>query len=684
MKLRKNNGHPAYGLFKENDPNAATLRARYYKDGSEILLFSDRGKGYNDKVIEDETQPHPTLTTNPQSVFYDIKNNPLIKRNDPNRNSIEYLSNETAPTLTSAMGMGGGHVPLVFQWRRSYIRENKENISPCLVNGKEHVAFVKSHNKNPRKLTPRECARLQGFSDDFKIVVSDTQAYKQFGNAVAVPVIREITRKIYENQQWKSGFARYDPMVEGVFFSETEARKLGMEHEVSGLRLCGSYVYPYVHVANQGKTKTGETGKKKDNTSREPILLHHDGLVNNDLQEPDMSMMSLEIAKTLGKMAVVLATSGAAAGAAGANLSMAEGFGKSLVSATKDYNTEMENRVYENSGKTYGPKPIDAIRLAIAEKVSGDIIGEAKDQKDEAQKKFDKEIEVRSSRSYENRWRMKMNSRILNRYFNFEGEEEIQMKPGFGMERGKFREIMIDFSKDLYEGYTQKFDFVIADRKGFSEIKEYTTRETHVETNKKKVSGSAPWKDERGNEIIGGGGEPSHEYLERNLRDTSLRKKGKHYPAEDCQISGKIGDKECSHEETRDNKTGSLAFGVGSRCNILIGRFLRGIPDEEIIHTKPDEAEWIMERDEETNMSRQTNPLNIKHTVTMEGISGLEGWGDMPPDTFGGSNDGAGAGIGNQEFFRNVISTGGVTLPETNPLSIQTQMSQREIKPDFA
>jgi len=49
---------------------------------------------------------------------------------------------------------------------------------------------------NPRKLTPRECARLQGFPEKFIIPVSDTQAYKQFGNSVAVPVIREVARKI--------------------------------------------------------------------------------------------------------------------------------------------------------------------------------------------------------------------------------------------------------------------------------------------------------------------------------------------------------------------------------------------------------------------------------------------------------------------------------------------------------
>lgn len=50
----------------------------------------------------------------------------------------------------------------------------------------------------PRKLTPRECARLQGFPEEFIIPVSDMQAYKQFGNSVAVPVIRAIACKIRE------------------------------------------------------------------------------------------------------------------------------------------------------------------------------------------------------------------------------------------------------------------------------------------------------------------------------------------------------------------------------------------------------------------------------------------------------------------------------------------------------
>lgn len=56
--------------------------------------------------------------------------------------------------------------------------------------------LIDQPRKNPRKITPREAARLQGYPENFIIPVSDTQAYKQFGNSVAVPVIRSLARSI--------------------------------------------------------------------------------------------------------------------------------------------------------------------------------------------------------------------------------------------------------------------------------------------------------------------------------------------------------------------------------------------------------------------------------------------------------------------------------------------------------
>nr|DAQ88131.1 MAG TPA: Cytosine specific methyltransferase [Caudoviricetes sp.] len=57
-------------------------------------------------------------------------------------------------------------------------------------------ALIEQKNKNPRMLTPRECARLQGFPEDFIIPVSNAQAYKQFGNSVCVNVIDAVAKKM--------------------------------------------------------------------------------------------------------------------------------------------------------------------------------------------------------------------------------------------------------------------------------------------------------------------------------------------------------------------------------------------------------------------------------------------------------------------------------------------------------
>lgn len=60
------------------------------------------------------------------------------------------------------------------------------------------ILLSQGHTKNPRRLTPRECARLMGYPTDFKIPVSDTQAYKQFGNSVVVPVVQKIAKQVVD------------------------------------------------------------------------------------------------------------------------------------------------------------------------------------------------------------------------------------------------------------------------------------------------------------------------------------------------------------------------------------------------------------------------------------------------------------------------------------------------------
>lgn len=56
--------------------------------------------------------------------------------------------------------------------------------------------LIPQDGNNPRRLTPRECARLQGFPDSFVIPVSDTQAYRQFGNSVVVPLMANVAKLV--------------------------------------------------------------------------------------------------------------------------------------------------------------------------------------------------------------------------------------------------------------------------------------------------------------------------------------------------------------------------------------------------------------------------------------------------------------------------------------------------------
>lgn len=85
-------------------------------------------------------------------------------------------------------------------WGFGYSLFNEDSVYTSTISARYYKdgseILVMQKDKNPRKLTPREASRLQGFPQDFIIPVSDTQAYKQFGNSVAVNVIREIAKEM--------------------------------------------------------------------------------------------------------------------------------------------------------------------------------------------------------------------------------------------------------------------------------------------------------------------------------------------------------------------------------------------------------------------------------------------------------------------------------------------------------
>ncbi len=88
-----------------------------------------------------------------------------------------------------------------YQYRRNYVRENKSGVCPTLTAsmgiGGHNVPLIRDA-KGIRKLTPRECARLQGFPESFLLPKdqADLHLYKQIGNSVTVPVIARIAENI--------------------------------------------------------------------------------------------------------------------------------------------------------------------------------------------------------------------------------------------------------------------------------------------------------------------------------------------------------------------------------------------------------------------------------------------------------------------------------------------------------
>ena len=153
-----------------------------------IVGFDRRryGKGYQFSFDVDQFKPerHPVLR--------DILQEQVDEKYTLTDKLWAYLQNYAAKHKAKGNGFGYGMPDLDGIARTLSARYYKDG-SEILINpGK---------GKNPRRLTPRECARLQGYPDTFKITVSDTRAYKQFGNSVVVPLVTAIATLIVDKME---------------------------------------------------------------------------------------------------------------------------------------------------------------------------------------------------------------------------------------------------------------------------------------------------------------------------------------------------------------------------------------------------------------------------------------------------------------------------------------------------
>lgn len=128
----------------------------------------------------------PSKKVSPKPKISDILIDKVDERYTLTDNLWKYLQNYAAKHRAKGNGFGYGIANLNGVTRTLSARYYKD--------GSE--ILIPQQEKNPRRLTPRECARLQGFSDDFLIPVSDTQAYRQFGNSVVVPLITAVGKKM--------------------------------------------------------------------------------------------------------------------------------------------------------------------------------------------------------------------------------------------------------------------------------------------------------------------------------------------------------------------------------------------------------------------------------------------------------------------------------------------------------
>lgn len=148
-----------------------------------IIVGFDRERFGNNIEFDFNITP-----VNPKPVMKDILDRKVDDKYTLSDKLWNYLQNYAEKHRAAGNGFGYGIAPMDGISRTISARYYKD--------GSE--ILIKQRGKNPRRLTPRECARLQGFPENFKIPVSDTQAYRQFGNSVVVPLMENVAKLVVE------------------------------------------------------------------------------------------------------------------------------------------------------------------------------------------------------------------------------------------------------------------------------------------------------------------------------------------------------------------------------------------------------------------------------------------------------------------------------------------------------
>lgn len=144
------------------------------------------------KVIGDILEDTETSTKYYLSTVYLESLRKHKKRHEAKGNGFGYEIREH-DSIAGALVCGG-----MGRERNLIVDDRLTDFTPVThIKGKVNGEYI-------RRMTPREWARLQGFPDDFKLVVADTHLYKQFGNSVTVPVIKEIAKQIKKQLEGKA------------------------------------------------------------------------------------------------------------------------------------------------------------------------------------------------------------------------------------------------------------------------------------------------------------------------------------------------------------------------------------------------------------------------------------------------------------------------------------------------